>query len=104
MFADRAIQMGLIKNVDQYARMIEMPQQSDIVEAVDPDIAKARRENHMLAQGIPTPPDDFDNHSVHIKEHNDFRKSARYALLPPDIKGDITTHIQAHETLAAEAL
>jgi hypothetical protein len=103
-FADRALQMGLIKTVDQYARLIEMPQQYRIIDAVEPDVARARRENHWLAQGEPCAPEAFDDHAVHIREHNDFRKSARYHLLPDEIKQLFELHIKGHETLAAEEM
>jgi hypothetical protein len=101
-FADKAVQMGLVKTVAQYAKLAEMPRQSDIIETVTPDVAKARRENHLLAQGNAVAPETFDDHAVHISEHNDFRKSARYMFMDPKLREIVDMHVQAHETLAAE--
>jgi hypothetical protein len=102
-FADNALQKGLIQNLAQYVRVAEFPGQEDLITAVAPDVSRARRENHALALGKPTEPEDFDDHGIHTQEHNDFRKSARFAMLDEETRQMFALHIKGHETLAAQA-
>lgn len=103
-FAQKAMEMGLIKTFAQYAELAELPDTHSIIEAVAPDIAKARRENHALALGRVQIPAEFDDHAVHIQEHNDFRKSPKYDLITPEQRKTCDLHVRAHETLDAERL
>lgn len=101
-FADRALEMGLIEGVAQYARVAELPGQEDLIAAAQPDVAKARRENAAFVLGEVPLPAPFDDHESHIMEHNDFRKTARYEQLAMEDREVVDDHIQAHETMAAE--
>lgn len=101
-FADKAMEMGLIETVAQYARVAELPGQDDLIAAADPDVAKARRENAAFVMGEVPLPAPFDNHEAHIPEHNDFRKTTRYELLSAEERQVVDDHVQAHETIAAE--
>lgn len=103
-FADKAMQMGLIQSLDEYAKVAELPGGSDIVNAVMPDVAKAQRENSEMANGEVKIPAPFDDHAVHIEHHNRFRKTEMYELLPPSLQVVVDEHVQAHETLAAELM
>ncbi len=76
--------------------------ESNFTEAIDPDVAKAARENAEMALGEPKLPAMFDNDATHIDIHNDFRKSQRYERLNPQWQQIIDQHVQAHEVLAAE--
>ena len=86
------------------AAYIDMGQETNFIEATNPDVAKARRENHELATGEPVIPATFDQHQTHIEEHNRFRKTARYERLGDQERNLVDTHIQAHETYAAELM
>lgn len=101
-FADKAMQMGLISNVVQYARIADLPDQTHIVAAASPDAAKARRENGAFTMEEVLLPAAFDDHAMHIEFHNEFRKTQRYEQLPPQMREVVDLHVQAHETLAAE--
>lgn len=100
--AEKALQMGMISTIEDFTRVAELPGERQLIEAVREDVARARRENHALAMGRVSLPEDWDDHAVHIAEHNRFRKSARYERLDDDIKNLFAEHIQAHETTAAE--
>lgn len=102
-FAEKALQMGLINSLEDMVRLAEAPGEREILAAVRPDVDRARRENAAMAQGKVEFPEDFDNHALHIAEHNAFRKTARYEALPAQIKDIYAAHNQAHETMAAEA-
>lgn len=101
-FAKDALQMGLIQSLPEFSRLAELPQGEDLVASVAPDIDKARRENEYMAHGEVALPAVFDDHEVHILEHNNFRKSERYHLMSADEKAVIDNHVDAHETMAAE--
>lgn len=106
VFAEKAMQMGLIKTLQDFAKVAEIPGSRDLLEAVEPDIARARRENYYLAQGrgdraIPEP---WDDHKKHIHEHNNLRRSQKFDMLPDQVKDLVAMHIQGHETIAAEEL
>jgi len=101
-FADKAMQMGLISNVIQYAKVADLPDKDDIIAAAAPDAAKARRENGAFTMEEVMRPAVFDNHTIHIEIHNEFRKTQRYEQLKPDVRKVVDLHLQAHETMAAE--
>lgn len=101
--AEKLLQMGLITTIEEFVRAGESPDERQILEAVRPDVARARRENARLALGQVREAEDWDAHDIHIVEHNNFRRSSRYDFLAPAIKDLIADHVQAHETLAAEA-
>jgi hypothetical protein len=90
---------GLYPDLDikHFARIANLPDADDLTEAMDPDEAKARRENaEMAANGEPIIPADFDDHTTHIAIHNEFRKSARYEALEPQVRQVIDAHVQGH--------
>jgi len=102
-FADKAMEMGLITNVIQYAKVADLPGQEDIIAAAAPDAAKARRENAAFEMSEVLLPAPFDDHAIHIEMHNEFRKTQRYELLSDDDRETVDLHVQAHETISAQA-
>lgn len=101
-FAEKALEMGLITTLEEMTRLAEAPGERSMLAAVRPHVDRARRENSAMAQGKSRIPENFDDHTIHIKEHTEFRLTARYEGLPPEIKNIFAAHVQAHETLAAE--
>jgi hypothetical protein len=43
----------------------------------------------------------WDNHAVHIQEHDNFRKSPAYDMLTPTQKAEFNKHINIHEMALA---
>ena len=101
-FTDKAMEMGLISNVAQYAKVADLPGSEDIIAAAAPDMAKARRENAAFVLGEVMVPAVFDDDDTHIEIHNEFRKTARYEQLSEENREDVDLHVQAHEMNAAE--
>lgn len=95
---------GIVQDPKHFARVADLEGVDDMIEIWDPDVAKARRENHLMALGEVRVPDEFDTHATHIEEHNRFRKSARYDSLPDEIKTLFEKHIQAHSTLSGQEM
>lgn len=100
--AEKMVQMGLIQDIETYVALVELPGQHELLDRSRPDAAKARRENSLMAIKQVCIPADFDDHTIHIAEHNVFRKSARYERMSPELRNIVDTHIQAHQTMAAE--
>lgn len=93
----------IITDPRQYARMSGLPPE-DFGELLDADAASAQRENLRMMAGYPEIPEKFEDHGVHIAEHNRQRKSDSYKFATPDIKKLMDDHIQFHEMLAHEEL
>lgn len=100
--AEKMMEMGLITTLEELTRVSEAPGERQLIEAVRPDVARARRENHAMYQAEVRIPENWDDHAIHIQEHNAYRKTARYEGMSADRKAIFVSHIQAHETLAAE--
>lgn len=90
------------KNRLAFAQFVSSSGEADFVEATDPDVAKAKRENYRLALGEPMEPALWDDHAKHIEVHNIYRKSASYERLDPLLQELFDLHVTAHQTLAAE--
>ncbi len=91
-------------NMQMFARVADLPDADDLLEGIDPDDAKASRENHLLSIGQVCVPVKFDNHQKHIDRHNWFRKTTRYEAMPQEMRDIVDMHVQAHEVMVAEEL
>lgn len=100
--AKEMVQMGLIQSTEEFTIVAELPGRRQMVERLRPDVAKARRENGLMAAGRVCVSAVFDEHDQHIAEHNVFRKSARWDRLAPETQELINQHIEAHEVMAAD--
>lgn len=107
-FAKQALQMGLIPpgpgGLVQFLRIAEHPDAEGIMEAMSPDVAKARRENAMLWLDRPCVPEVFDNHAIHHEEHLTAMKGPRWDLSSEDVKKLFRDHNAAHEHFSAEQI
>jgi hypothetical protein len=101
-FALQLHDRGLIKDPTQLAEVADLPNQNSLMEGLDPDAAKAMRENMHMAQGKPREVAIEDEHQRHIDRHNNFMKSERFEHLAPEVQELVRLHRQAHETYAAE--
>lgn len=45
------------------------------------------------------PVHDWDNHQVHIEEHNRWRRTQEFELLPPEIQQLVQQHVEQHTTM-----
>lgn len=102
--AEKLVTMGLVTSFEEFATIAEVPGHKDLINRLSPAVAKARWENHAMALGQAVVPDDFDTHDVHIREHNNFRMSARYRMLDPETQAMFEQHLKGHEVMAAEEL
>lgn len=101
-FAKELWDRKIIQDPQMFTKVADLPGQDDLIESIDPDAAKAKRENRDMAIGMAIVPRDFDVHAVHIKRHNDFRKTLRYESLPKEWQTYVDHHLDAHERMAFE--
>ena len=103
--ANSLLQMGAFgtpPDMRLYVRVAQLPHQEQVLAALNADADRAQRENEQMFRGEMAEPFDFDNHGVHIAEHNYARKSQRYEQASDEERSLFDLHIKAHEVMAAE--
>jgi len=100
-YAMQLYDRGVIKDPQSLAKIADLPDQDDLIEGIDPDTARARRENYYLAVGHARLADLIDDHANHLNVHRDFMKSERFEHLPDEVRNLFVEHLAAHENVAA---
>jgi hypothetical protein len=49
-------------------------------------------------------PNSWDDHGIHLREHNDYRKTQEFLTADPDVKRKFEFHCQQHENQLQQAL
>lgn len=88
----------IIQDPALMAQLLELPTPSFVANEAH-DIKLSRSENYTLQSGTPVVPNSWDNHLIHIREHNNFRKTNEYQQLPDQAKAAYEFHVQTHEQL-----
>jgi hypothetical protein len=101
-FAKELWDRKIIQDPEMFTRIADLPDQDNLLDAIDADKAKAQRCMRDLAVGRIPVPRDFDDHAKSIEVGNKFRKTLRYESLPEEFQSNVDMWIQAHETMAAE--
>lgn len=65
------------------------------------DLERTRRENMRLMQMEQILPMPWEDHRVHIEEHNRFRKSEEFYQLPKNVQQNFDIHISIHMQMLA---
>lgn len=86
-----------VANREQALKMIDKPTLGELVKDDKIDSSYACLENQMMEAGAMPVPRDFENHIIHKREHDRFRKSERYRRLAPEHQAMIDQHVKAHE-------
>lgn len=97
---------GVIRDPEVMADLMDLPTASLNPNRVF-DVRCARNENMLMAadEGIDgTPgnaitPNSWDAHDIHLREHNNYRKTNEYEQAPADVKKKFEFHCQMHEEL-----
>jgi hypothetical protein len=80
-------------------QLIDLPSTDVITRSLDVDTRKQNREISLLLQGQMPQVRAYDNHVIHLKVLNDFRKSIDYENLPVEMQAHIDAHAAIHESL-----
>lgn len=94
---------GIVTNPIELAKIADLPDQDDLIAGIDPDTARAMRENHHMAAGAARTVDSIDDHTNHLIHHRNFMRSERFEQLPPEQQMIFRMHNAAHEQYAAQA-
>jgi hypothetical protein len=86
-----------------FAELMEVPIGS-VLNYEMQDISLARNENLDLAKDTAITPNSWDEHAIHIREHNTYRKTHEYVTLPDEAKKKFDAHVQMHEQMLDAAL
>lgn len=93
--ANQLIQMGLVKNVDQYFTVLNTGRLDSMTEGDQAELLLIRAENERMMDGIAVSAISIDQHALHIQEH-------KALLADPDLRNDpgltqiALDHIQEH--------
>lgn len=104
-------QNGIIRDPEVMADLMDIPVGTLTPQKVY-DVRLARNENLAMAEGegidgkpgVAIVPNSWDDHRIHIREHNNFRKTSEYENLDPEIKNKFEFHVEQHESLELEEL
>lgn len=91
-----------LRDRSQILRMMEFGSIESLWMETDADVRRAQRENRRMTKGEPQPIATFDNHEIHVQEHNAFRKSTEYETMDPMARLVIDLHVEEHLYAIAE--
>lgn len=95
--------MGILPP-DRLLRYLELTESARLYDEAQVDQRQAQRENFMMAGGHQIFPNTWDDHAMHINEHNEYRKSQEFENLPDEIKIIFEQHVQIHQMVAAQMM
>ncbi len=101
-YAMQLFDRGIITSARSLAKVADLPDQDDLIEGIDPDSARAQRENYWMSTGAARTVDVIDDHANHIGIHVDFVRSERYEQLDEATQLIVRQHVIAHEIYAAQ--
>ncbi len=102
---------GVIRDPEVMADLMDLPTAS-----LNPnrmfDVKLARNENMLMAAdegidgepGNAITPNSWDAHDIHLREHNNYRKTQEYDQAPSEVKKKFEFHCEMHEQLWLEEL
>ena len=99
---------GIIQDREQMSELMEIPL-SDTSPDNMYDLRLARNENFTMSgaetgKSQPVVPNSWDNHDIHRREHNNFRKTQEFLKLDYKTKSMFEFHVQMHDQLEIQAL
>ncbi len=89
--------LGILKDPEQMKKYLEFSTPEDIFQDEILDEANSKIENQEMAKEIAIEANDWDNHGVHLKIHNMFRKDVEFESTTNKSKEFFKIHIQAHQ-------
>jgi len=93
--ANQLLQMGLVKNPDQYFTVLNTGQLETLIEGDQAELLLIRAENESMMGGEIIPVLATDSHLMHIKEHKSLLADPSLRR-DPDLAGNVLGHIQEH--------
>jgi len=92
----RLVETGILTDPQTIAEQLDLPM-PEVMPQHAAALRLARNENLQLAKGTAILPNSWDDHAVHLREHNTYRTSPEYQLLDAEAKQRFEHHCQQHE-------
>lgn len=92
---------GIIRDGDKILKLLEFTVADEIYQSSENDELQARIENHSMTQGQQVIAEDFEDHMVHIKIHNEFRKNPDFKQKPREMQELFREHVNYHQQFIA---
>lgn len=90
--------MGVFQqNPSEFLKILELRGIDKVIDDYKADIHQAQRENIKMAHGMQVNVNDFDEHELHLREHNRYRKTEEYEMLEPPLQALFVQHCMAHQ-------
>lgn len=89
---------------DRALRYLDMAETGRLYEEMQIDARQAQRENLKMKDGLPQSVNSWDNHEVHILEHDNYRKRQAFENLPDEQKMLFEQHVMQHRQLVAMSM
>jgi hypothetical protein len=96
-------QQGLLNDPEDFAKLADIPI-PNMLSVKRYDVKLARNENLKLAGGTVVQANGWDDHTIHIREHNSYRKTAEFATLDENARQKFEFHVSQHEDLELDKL
>lgn len=101
--AKQAFLMDLFKmgvfaqNPAEFLKILDLRGIDKVLADYKIDMQQAQRENIKMSLGIPVQVNDFDNHELHLEQHNRYSRTQEYEMLDPRNQALFIQHRQAHQ-------
>ena len=90
-------QLKIVQDPKTVLRLLEFGNINGIYDDENLDTGQAHRENEALQNGEFHNAEDFENHDIHVFEHNRFRKTPEFEQLDENIQQMFREHVAQHE-------
>lgn len=94
---------GIIRDPQKMAELLELPTPEFQTDAAY-DVRLAKNENFTIAKNDAVTPNSWDNHAIHIREHNAYRKTHEFFLLPTEVQQKFEAHVDMHKQMMMQQL
>lgn len=94
--------MGIIDQM-KFLELMELSDVDEVFEDIQEDMNAAQWENDQMKKGKPQPVKDFENHQIHIYEHNKFRKTLLFKKLPQHVQDEFEQHVHQHQMFQSQS-
>lgn len=89
--------------VEQGLRYLQMGETTRMYEELQVSARQAQRENLRMTHGEQVSVNTWDEHDIHMQEHNVFRRRQAFERLPEEVKVLFEQHVQIHTQMIGQA-
>lgn len=101
--AKQAFLMDLFKmgvfaqNPSEFLRILDLRGIDKIIDDYKTDIQQAQRENIKMSYGAQIMINDFDNHQLHLEQHDKYSRTQEYEMLDEQTRNNFIMHRRMHQ-------